>query len=523
MEIRMEADGPVMGSPAEVMEMFVADTQSRQSEWNDRVRDDPDAFRLVEREIAGHYAQGASQLVAAVLGTATQTDIFQESAQQARRESSVPLKSPERRTVRLRLLSGLIIFVTTLYCPPKKRKADDGPQQTQLQGLYPELAALGCSLGCSPMMAEKVARTVAMSPSINLARDELKSQGITLDRKTVRRIAEQFGEQLLAMRRAELLSFRAGTLPQTDELAGRRVAVQIDGGRLRTRKTASERGHGKRRAFTTKWREPKVLTIFTFDKSGRMEKKDSFRLIDGTLQGPDHVAELVACHLWRLGAARAECVAFVSDGAPWIWERLEWIRRRCGLSHTRVSCILDYYHAAQHVGLAVKACGLPDDQCRELSAALRKKLKRGWWKEVVCTLLEHGSGIPEDSDFWTEIAYLQKHGEASHLSYGKYRQAGLPIGSGAIESTIRRSINLRLKGNSIYWEESNAEAVLAVRSLILANQWESTMPRLRSALRRDRRRDWHWAAPDMGQEMKSPRDIQPPTRQTHTQQQLTSA
>ena len=122
MEIRMEADGPVMGSPAEVMEMFAADTQSRQSEWKDRVRDDPDAFGHVEREIAGHYARGASQLVAAVLGTATQTDIFQESAQEVRRESSVPLKSPERRTVRLRLLSGLIMFVTTLYCPPKNAK-----------------------------------------------------------------------------------------------------------------------------------------------------------------------------------------------------------------------------------------------------------------------------------------------------------------------------------------------------------------------------------------------------------------
>ena len=56
MEIRIEADGPVMGSPVEVMRMFVADTQSRQSEWKDRVRDDPDAFRHVEREIAGHYA-----------------------------------------------------------------------------------------------------------------------------------------------------------------------------------------------------------------------------------------------------------------------------------------------------------------------------------------------------------------------------------------------------------------------------------------------------------------------------------
>ena len=192
MEVRMDADGPVIGSPSEVLEMFVAGTQSRQSEWSDRVRDDPDAFRCVEREIAEHYAGGASQLVAAVLVTVTQTDIFQESARETRRESSVPLKSPERRTVHLRLMSGLIIFVTTLYCPPKKRKADEGPQPTQLQGLYPELAALGCSLGCSPAMAEKVARTVAMSPSINLARDELKSQGSVRTRpQRAARIAER--------------------------------------------------------------------------------------------------------------------------------------------------------------------------------------------------------------------------------------------------------------------------------------------------------------------------------------------
>ncbi|MFT5327496.1 MAG: hypothetical protein ACI8P0_005388, partial [Planctomycetaceae bacterium] len=32
-----------------------------------------------------------------------------------------------------------------------------------------------------------------------------------------------------------------------------------------------------------------------------------------------------------------------------------------------------------------------------------------------------------------------------------------------------------------------------------------------------------WAAPDIGQEMKSPHDIHPPTRQTQTKQQLTSA
>ena len=40
---------------------------------------------------------------------------------------------------------------------------------------------------------------------------------------------------------------------------------------------------------------------------------------------------------------------------------------------------------------------------------------------------------------------------------------GLPMGSGAIESAIRRVINLRLKGNSIFWAEENAEGMLQFR------------------------------------------------------------
>ncbi len=36
----------------------------------------------------------------------------------------------------------------------------------------------------------------------------------------------------------------------------------------------------------------------------------------------------------------------------------------------------------------------------------------------------------------------------------------LPSGSGAIESAIRRVVNLRLKGPSISWHKTSAEAVL---------------------------------------------------------------
>ena len=51
----------------------------------------------------------------------------------------------------------------------------------------------------------------------------------------VRRISQQCGEKLLKLRASDLIQWRAGTLASTDELAGKRDSVQIDGGRTKLR------------------------------------------------------------------------------------------------------------------------------------------------------------------------------------------------------------------------------------------------------------------------------------------------
>jgi len=57
------------------------------------------------------------------------------------------------------------------------------------------------------------------------------------------------------------------------------------------------------------------------------------------------------------------------------------------------------------------------------------------------------------------------------MAYSTISQMGLPIGSGAMESAIRRVINLRLKGASIYWLEETAEAMIRLRSFFKAGRW----------------------------------------------------
>src|SRR5262249_59778877 len=105
-----------------------------------------------------------------------------------------------------------------------------------------------------------------------------------------------------------------GVLPAGSQLAGKRLCVQLDGGRMRLRKvTRKQRGRGKkkkqRRRYKGQWREPKLLTIFEIDEQGQMAKKSQAR-IDGTFRGPDEVMELVAMHLHVLGAAQATVVVF---------------------------------------------------------------------------------------------------------------------------------------------------------------------------------------------------------------------
>lgn len=60
----------------------------------------------------------------------------------------------------------------------------------------------------------------------------------------------------------------------------------------------------------------------------------------------------------------------------------------------------------------------------------------------------------------------------------------------AIESSIRRVINLRLKGNGIFWDPAHAEAMLQVRSLVISQSADERLAAMRVLELRQGRQDW---------------------------------
>ncbi|MCP5114705.1 MAG: hypothetical protein GY953_28075, partial [bacterium] len=151
-------------------------------------------------------------------------------------------------------------------------------------GFYPALLLLGIHHLCTPALASDVAQLSAAMGSLEEAREQLEHQGVKLAVKTISSIAYQFAERARAAQ-------RAGALELGSEVAGRRVVISTDGGRVRIRKDKRGKKTKKgRRRYHTCWREPKLLIIYMVDESGRLDL-ERLRIAEGL---PDHRQDVTA-------------------------------------------------------------------------------------------------------------------------------------------------------------------------------------------------------------------------------------
>jgi hypothetical protein len=125
--------------------------------------------------------------------------------------------------------------------------------------------------------------------------------------------------------------------------------------------------------------------------------------------------------------------------------------KHAGIPETvRIHQVLDNCHAAHHVSLTLASLDIAAEDRMPSYRDLRTRLRNGQWRYVVKELQLHADANPDNEDLVTEIAYLTKHGEAGRLSYTVFKALGLRLGSGAIESSIRRVINMRLKNSGTF-------------------------------------------------------------------------
>ena len=420
-------------------------------------------FQKFEARIAGLHQrlaglrQGMGLLKLA--GSATM------QAQAAKLAKSQPktFHSQGTRPKTVQLMGGVTVTLDITYyhrfqCPEKAKNKKAN------RGMYPMLILLGIANGFTAGVRQRMMKCAALLGSYEEAVQMLADEGITICVNTLRKVTAGMGEMLARLT-------KLGTVKVSGDAAGRRIVVTTDGGRVRLREKRRGRTKKGHKRFKPAWREPRLFMIYATDEHGKLDPTFS-PIIDGSLGSCDQLFRLLLSYLKALNVKAASKVLFIADGAAWIWRRVPSLITSLELTPEQTQQRIDYWHAVEYLGKIVESSALEGKPKTQWLKTQKNRLYRGDIGLVVIAIRELvGEKPSKDQTTWRN--YFENHGLVHRrMDYSMSVSNHLPIGSGAIESAVRRVINLRVKSNATYWLRENAETIIRFRAWIKAGRAE---------------------------------------------------
>jgi hypothetical protein len=329
---------------------------------------------------------------------------------------------------------------------------------------------LGLIEGYSPALAKVMCRAGA-SAAYEAASAELQAYGgIVVEGRQIQRLIQLLGPHLPETLNASPAS--AAAVP-TMYVAADGTGVPMVAAELQGRR-------GKQPDGSAKTREVKLGCVFTqhhSDAQGRpCRDPHSTTYVASFRPAADFGSELRQEAL-RRGLGKAGRVAFLGDGAAWVWELAR-------VNFPFATPILDFYHGAQHVRALTDALYGPGTAAAQRQfSRWRKALLRDRVGRVIAGAQRAlARRAPQRQLAAQEIAYLQKN--ESRMRYATFRRQELFIGSGVVEAGCRTVVGQRVKQSGMFWSETGAQHVLNFRCALLGGRfdeyWEKRQPPIRA-------------------------------------------
>ena len=391
-----------------------------------------------------------------------QLEVNKEKETATARNMNKNFRNKGYRIVYIRFIGGSELPIVVTYYA---KNCDDRKRKSRSKGCYPGLILMGVHDHCTPELASEVSLAAAALCSLKEAQEMLANRGIKLDIKTIRNIMKRFSARARLCQKA---GNHACTMPSNGK--GRRIVISTDGGRTRVRKTKRGPKTSKQRnRYHTDWREPKLLIIYVADDNGRCNKEFSV-IIDGIIAGADRIFELILSYLKQLNITSDDSLLFIADGALWIWDRISSLKESLQLKNEQLFELLDFYHAVEHLNAIANLKTYWTEKKRKKWISTQRSTLKAGYSDNVIKAIKNVCENSKNKELQTQCDYFAKN--ASRMHYAKMAELKFLMGSGAIESTVRRVINLRLKGPGIFWHEDTANEMIMLRSYYKAKRWE---------------------------------------------------
>jgi hypothetical protein len=304
--------------------------------------------------------------------------------------------------------------------------------------------------------------------------DRLRRMGISISPSEVDRIAREVAtwrkQEQEVVRSRSAMGDRLLSVPlqnwsswPAEALSEDVVVISVDGAKIRSTQVGPK---------GLEWFEARSGII----RLSREECSGAKICVGGVMEA-DQLFETMRSQWWQAPAAwlqKEVRTIFIADGADWIWDRAGWYFPHC-------MQILDIYHAAEHVASAAKAAwGLEHAHAKRwASSAISWLLEQDGPRQILRALigvLRSGRAV-DPASLITEIRYLWRH--RRRMKYQQWKSQGLPVGSGAMESTIKQLCTQRLRLAGMKWTRKNADLILHLRAAVLSKSLSLTVERER--------------------------------------------
>lgn len=328
------------------------------------------------------------------------------------------------------------------------------------EGRFPLDRALGLVESYSPGVARWMCRAGALAGSYEAASQDLFNYaGLEIDARQIQRV--------IGLMAPRLTQWRDGQEPVFHPAAGEVFCVSADGTGAPMRRKELRGRKGKNGRART--REVKVAALYTHRKPEKPDQRPerdygSTSYLAAIVTAQDFGLSLRAEAL-RRGIAKAKEVVFLGDGAVWVWTLAR-------VNFPGAVCILDYYHACEHLTvLSTALFGEGSDLAKKRHRQWRKALLKDKIAQVIAqaqaALPTRG---PARKLAQQQIAYFQRN--RPKMLYQTFRQAGYFIGSGVVEAGCKTVVGQRFKLSGMLWSRRGASHLLTIRCALLSGWFD---------------------------------------------------
>ena len=413
------------------------------------------SFYDFEKQLFESLMKVYDRLCKSFLSIVSESKCFED--EQRRLAKLMGLKKLEKRQTEIQLRTGKKVKIDSLYA----KKTPENYRKNRHLGLI----HFNCDKNCGLMYKSITCLLSVVCPSNEVGEKICKYLGIKTNDNRIRTLSLSLASECMKDRPATQLK-------KGESLKGKDVVIQLDGGRIRSRVYKEGKEAKRNKKFDTPWREPKLFIITTVDKKGKLSKQ-SLPIYDATF-GDDESFDLLKEYLIRLKVDKAKSVQFIADGALWIWSRARLMLEEVGVPSDRITETLDYYHASEHLHDLLEY--VDKEHKESATPKLKDALWQGSLRKIKRLVKKYIPNV--NLDEFNPYKYFVKN--AKRIDYQSLKDNKKPIGSGAIESGIRRVINLRFKSPSCFWYPENVERLIYMRGILLSGRWNIMIDNLKN-------------------------------------------